>query len=203
MRSRTSVIYISYNMQMIHRQSLDQLTKRHNKRFCSANSDDRAYNGVIIRLFVRNFRTYRDQLLDHISKFFRQCLSHFWSCVFACCAFTHFNQPVQCNLVPVLHTLFGLSDPIHLFFWIINKSSQRLFVSATQSISKYIINFTAHRTWAVLQHMWKRLIFSVNIRQEMFGSFRKIQNCLKINNLRWCLSDGRVQLRKSLQITFF
>ena len=144
MWSRTSVIDVSDNMQMTNRQTLNQFTHSYNEFLCPSNSYNRTDNCIIIRFFIRHIIFLCDQFLDHISKIRRKCFSYFRSGIFTCCSFTHLNQAVQRNLIPVLHILLRFLNPVHLLFRIINKSSKGLFIPATHSIPEYIINFTAH-----------------------------------------------------------
>ena len=80
----------------------------------------------------------------------------------------------QHDLVPVIHILFFFPDPLHLLPRIVDQGCQRLLVPTAHCVCKYIIDLALYRTRSVLQHMSKRFIFSVNIRQKMFRSFRQI-----------------------------
>ena len=70
-----------------------------------------------------------------------------------------------------------------------------------QKLKEYILDFASHRTGSILQHMGKRLPFPMNIRQKMLGSFRKIQDCLQIDDLCRSRRDRRIQIRQPLQIS--
>ena len=76
LRTRTPVIDITQNMQMIHNHLLNQMAECHDKIFSSLDIDDRINNRIIVRLLVQNIRLLRDQLLDHIGIVFRQLLTH-------------------------------------------------------------------------------------------------------------------------------
>lgn len=69
-------------------------------------------------------------------------------------------------------------DPLHLLPRIVDQGCQCLLVPTAHCVCKYIIDLALYRTRSVLQHMCKRFIFPVNIRQKMFRSFWKIHDCL-------------------------
>ena len=146
MRTRTSVINIPDNMQMIHDQPLDQLTERNDKFLRTAHPDNRIYNFIIIGFFIRKLRFLRNQLFNDISKIFGQCLPDFGTGIFACRPLTHLDQTIQRNLIPVLHVALFFFDPVHLLSRIINKSSKGLLIPATHSITKNIVNFSTNGT---------------------------------------------------------
>ena len=62
-------------MQMVYRQPLDQFTHGNNKFLGPSDADDRAYDCIIVRLFIRHILFLRDQLFNHICKICGQCFS--------------------------------------------------------------------------------------------------------------------------------
>ena len=62
-------------MQMVYRQPLDQFTHGNNKFLCPSDADNRAYDRIIVRFFIRHILFLCDQLLDHICKICGQCFS--------------------------------------------------------------------------------------------------------------------------------
>ena len=95
------------------------------------------------------------------------------------------------------------TDKLHLLFRIINQCRQSFFVLSTQRMSKNFLNFFLNRTGTILQHMGKRLVLSMNICQEMFCTFGKIQDCLQIDNLCRCFGNRRIQLRQTFHKSQF
>ena len=172
------VIDISHDMQVIHCKPLNQLTQGNDELLRLSDSDNRAHDRVIVRSLIHDIRLLRNQLFDDIGKILRQGFPHLGAGVFAGCPLADLNQTVQGNLVPVLHVVLFPLNPVHLLLGIINKSSKSLLGLATHSIPEDIIDFTAHCSRTILEHMGKCLIFPVDIRKEMLGSFRKVQNRL-------------------------
>ena len=50
--------------------------------------------------------------------------------------------------------------------------------------------------------MQERLVFTMNVCNEMLRAFRQIENSLQVNYLRACLRDVRERLGKQLQVFY-
>ena len=173
--SRSPVINIPDDMQMIDNQVLYQVAERRNKFRCPADPDDRMDDFIIISFFILNFRL------------------------------RNLYKTVQRDLIPVLNAALILfpQDDIQFFLRIIDQRCKSFFILIAKGISKFFINLPAHGTGTVLQHMVKLLIFAVNIRDKMLRSFWQAQNRLQINDLRRSRRDRRILLRQTFQISLF
>ena len=131
MRARTSIINISQHMKMIHDQTLDQFCQGNDKILCPADLNDGVDNGIVICLFVQDFRLLRDQLLDHIGIVCRESFTDFGTGIFGRRCLAHFDQAIKRDLIPVLHVFFMLLYDFHLFFRIIDQCGKRTFITVT------------------------------------------------------------------------
>ena len=93
-RSRTSVINISDNMQVVHSQSLDQFAQCNNNVFRTSNFNNRIDNGSIIGLFIRHIRLAHNQFFHDVCIFLGKCFPNLRPSVLSGCILTNFNQPI-------------------------------------------------------------------------------------------------------------
>ncbi len=168
---------------MVHNKALYQFTESHDKLPSSSHPDNGLYDGVVIGLFVSHIHLFRNQFLNHIGKLLGQSLSHLGPGVFAGSPLAHLDQAVQGNLVPVLPVLYMLQYLGHLLPGIINQGGQGLLVLAAQGVAEHIVDLAPHGPGSVSQHMGKRLVLAVDIREEMFGPLGQVKDCLQINHL--------------------
>ena len=148
-RPRSPVKNIPDNMQMINHQPLNQFAQCDNKSRRTANADNRMDNFIIVGFLVLDFRLFCDQLLDNIRKIFWQCFSDLGAGIFGRNPFSNLNQPVQCDFIPVFDIIFLLHHQFQFFLWIIDQCGKAFFVSAAQSIAKFLINLILHRAGTV------------------------------------------------------
>ena len=144
MGSRPPVIYISQYVQMVYNEALDQFTQGHDKFPGPAHPYDGPHNGAVVGFLIPHIHLFRDQLLDHIGKFWRQGLSHFRSGVFARRPLAHLNEAVQGYLIPILPVMYLIQDLRHLLPGIIDQGGQFLLILAAQRVSEHVIYLAPH-----------------------------------------------------------
>ena len=168
---------------MVHNKALNQFTESHDELPCPSYPDNGLYDGIVIGLFIPHIHFFRNQLLNHIGKLLGQGLSHLGPGVFAGSALAHLDKSVQGNLVPVLPVPGVFQYLGHLLPGIINQGGQGLLVLAAQGVAEHIVDLAPHGPGSVSQHMGKRLVLAVDIREEMFGPLGQVKDCLQINHL--------------------
>ena len=161
-------------MEMIDYQPLYQLRQSDDKVLRLSDINNRGHNGVVISLLIQHLLLLRDQLLDHIGKLAGKGLSYLRAGILGSHSLTDFNETVQGDLVPVLHVLFFLLHQLHFLPGIINQRGNGLFIRRAQGMSKHIVNLFSDRPGAIAQHMGKRLVLPMNIRQKMLRPFGQI-----------------------------
>ena len=149
MRTRSPVINIPDNVQMIYHKTLDQIGDRHNKFPGAVDPDHGHDDRIIVGFFVVDLCPFRDQLFDHICEIFRQCLAHLGTGILARRTFAHFDQTVQMDHIPVLHVRLRLFYLRELFFRIIDQRCQFFLISLAQCISKHFVDLPSHRTGTI------------------------------------------------------
>ena len=192
MGTRSSVINIAENMKMVHDQPLDQLCKGNDEVLRPAYLNNGIDNRIVIGFFVQHLRFFRDQFFDHIGVIRRKRFTDLGTGVLGRRGLAHLDQPVQSDLVPVLHILFCLLDQLDLLSGIIDQRRQRPLVAVAQRVAEHVVDLLAHSARAVPEHMGKSFVFSMKIRHKMFRPLRQVQNRLEIDDLCRRLADGRI-----------
>ena len=200
MRPRTAVVDVSYDVQGIYRQPLDQLAHGYDEIIRTLGRDDRADDDIDIRMFVGLYARLVQQLLNDVGEFCRQCLAHLRACIFGRNILAHLHQLVQGDEIPVVQVRFLFLYQLQLLFRIINQRTDFLLFAFAQRMPEDFIHLPLYRTRSILQYMLKSLILSMNIRKEVFRTFRQIQNSFQIDNFRTGIGDGRKTARQQLQI---
>ena len=130
MGTRTSVINIPYNMQMIDNQPLDQVAQGNDKVRCPPNPDNSMDDLIVIAFLIGNLCLFCDQLFDDISEILRQSLSYLGSGILGSHTLGYLYQPVQCDLIPVFNIVFLLHHKIQLLCRIIDQRGKCFLVPA-------------------------------------------------------------------------
>ena len=192
MGTRSSVINIAKDMKMIHDQPLDQLCKGNDEVLRPAYLNNGIDNRIVIGFFVQHLRFFRDQFFDHIGVIRRKRFTDLGTGVLGRRGLAHLDQPVQSDLIPVLHILFCLLHQLDLLSGIIDQRRQRPLVAVAQRVAEHVVDLLAHSARAVPEHMGKSFVFSMKIRHKMFRPLRQVQNRLEIDDLCRRLADGRI-----------
>lgn len=77
MGTRTSVVNITYNMEMIDDKSLDQIAQGNDKVRRPSDSDDGMNDLIVVTFFIGNLRFFCDELFYNIGKIFGSALRTF------------------------------------------------------------------------------------------------------------------------------
>ncbi len=192
MRTRTAVVNIPQNMQMIHYQTLNELRQGNNEIFRTVNGNDGIHDGVVVAFLIQHFGFFRNQFLNDVSIIFRQSFPHLGPGIFGRNLFADFDEPVQHDFVPVIHIRFRLPHVLDLLFRIVNERCQSTLIRCGQRVSEDIVNLLPYCPGTIPQHMGKCFVFPVNVCQKMFRPLGQIQNRLKIDNLRGRRRDRRI-----------
>ena len=200
MRTRTTVVNIAHDVQRVDCKPLDKLAHGNDKVIRTLGRDNRTDNDIDIRMLVRLYAGLVQQLLNDIGELRRQRFAHFRACVFGRYVLADFHQLVQGDEIPVVQVRFLFLYQLQLLFRIINQRTDFLLLAFAQRMPEDFIHLPLYRTRSILQHMLKSLVLSMNIRQEMFRTFRQIQNSFQVDDFRTGIGDGRKTARQQLQI---
>ncbi len=128
LRSRSPVIDIPDNVQMIDDEPLDEIAQGNDKSGRTADLDNSLNDTVIIRFLILDLLFFCDQFFNDVCKITRQRLPHLRACIFGCHAFRDLHEAVKRDLIPVLKIVLLLHDDLQLFLWIVDQRCQTLLI---------------------------------------------------------------------------
>ena len=190
-------------MQMIHSQLRDQVRERRDQLIRTLDPDDRVDDLLVVGFLVRDVVPLGDQLLDDKCEVLCQIAPQLPAGVFSRRIPAHRNEPVEHHLVPVLHLL---RRPFFLFQSgllprVVDQRGQLPDVIRRERSPENLRHLLPDCAGSVSQHMRKRLILTMDVRDEMLGSFREVECRGQVDDLRRCPRDRRIEFRQPFQIS--
>ena len=153
--------------------------------------DDRGDNAVVVRLFVLNFFLFAQQFLDDVRIIARKLLPDTGTGVFGCNAPIDAYKAIDRGFIPIIKIFLRRFDLCKFLLRIVNERRKRLLLLHGERALELLFDLLADRAGTVLQNMQKRLVFPVDIRDEMFRSLWQIEHGRKIDDLRRRVCRGR------------
>ena len=200
MGTRTTVVDIPQDMQLVDGETLDDITQGNDEVVSTSCRDDGVDNHVDIRRLVAVIRPLMQQFLDDISEILRQRLTYLRAGVFAADITAYGNESVDGDVIPVLYIRLGSLDEFYFLFGIVYQGTQFLPLLVTDIARKELSHLAFDITRGVLQYMEESLALTVQVRKEMLRTLRQIENCLQVDNLCRCGSYRRKRVGEQLQI---
>ena len=178
-RPVAAVIDIPQDMQVVDDQPADQLRDRLDKGCGPPDPDDRAHDLIVVGFLVLDVRLLRDQLLDHIGEILRHRLADLGPRIFGGRVFADLHQPVEHDLVPVIHLLRVrdlLLNERDLLRGVVDQRRELPDVLLRQRPAEDLVDLLSDGARPVAEHMGKRLIFPVDIRYEVLRALRQVHD---------------------------
>ena len=119
MCSRTTVINISENVELVNAEFLYHIAESHNKSVGLTGGYDGLDDAVEIVLLVEIGRRFMKQLLNDISKFARESLTYLGASVFGRNCLTNADELMKSYKIEVIKVTFAGTDNLELSFGII------------------------------------------------------------------------------------
>ena len=176
---------VADNVQVIHRETLDERRERDNELIAVLNADDRVQNALVVgKLVAVLVRQSVQQLIDDIAEFFRHRLSDLGARILRGEHARNFNHVPEGLAVPLRRNSALVVQALQRLLRIVNQRAQRPLFGIVQHIRKNHLNFFANHTRAVVHDMQKGIVLAVNVAHEVLGALREIHNRREVDNLR-------------------
>ena len=176
---------IPENVELVDRKPLGQSTERDNELVRAVGIDDRFEDLLVIqRLIVVLVLLRVHQLIDDESEFIRHRFTDFGPCIFGREEPCQKDQPVQDLQIPGPRDRSALLHSLELLDGIIDQRAEFRPLLLRHGIPEDQLDFFADHARAVVHDMLEGLILPVDITQEVFCSFRQVQDRLEIDDLR-------------------
>ena len=199
----TAVKDVADDVEMIHGKTLNNTADSNSKSCCLSGFDDGIDDIFVVIPLVGFLVAGVEQLVDHIGKVLGQCLSHLGAGIGGGDQTADIHQPVEGNLIPLVHIGNVFMDQFQLFFGVVDQGCQLIPVVAGKAGTVQIVQLFLYDTGTRVQNVQKGFIFAVDIGDEVLRAFGEIQNCLQVDEFRaGCLNRG-ILFCQQLQILQF
>ena len=123
MRSRTTIVNITYDVQGVNRQPLDKIAHSDNEIVRTLGGNNGANDYIDVGMFIRLYTRLMQQLLNDVRKFLRQRFPHLRARVFGRNILANLYQLIQRNQIPVVQISFPFLYQLQFLFGIIYQSA--------------------------------------------------------------------------------
>ena len=202
-RPWTAVEDIAHDVQMVHRQALDDAGHRLDEAGGLADADDGVDDVLVVIPLVGLLVVGVEQLVDDVGIVLGQSLSHLGAGVLGGHPAADFNEPVEGDLVPLVQILYLLLHQGQLFLGVIDERGQLIPVVPGHAGAEQLIQFLFNHAGTGVQDVQERLVFSVDIGDEVLRALRQVHNGLQVDDLRAGGLDGGILFGQQLQIAQF
>ena len=202
-RTRAAVKQVAHDVQLVHRQMLDQLAQPHDETVCPAVLDDAAHDLPIIQVFVVVLKMGVEQLVQDIAAAGRQALPHMVAGVFGRYQPTDVNEPQQGVGVPLVQRFLAGAAVLELrqlFVGVVDQGGQLRTGLFRDGLPQHQVHFFTDDTGSGVQDVDKGFVFAVQVAHEMFGALGQLEQGLCTDDLAGRRSLRRVIPREQGQI---
>lgn len=192
---------VADDVQAVDRQPLDHVAHGDDEGIGPADRDDRVQDAVEVVLLggARRIRLV-EQLLDHVGEVGRQHLAHLRAGVLHRDGAAHLRELVERHLVPVVQVGFARLDEPELLFRIVDQRAQLAHLRLAQRVVEHLVHLLPDDPRGVLQHVAEGFVLPVEVRQEVFGPLREVQDGFQVDDLGACIGNGRELLGQQPEI---
>ncbi len=178
----TAVEDVAEDVQLVNGQSLDDVADGDDEIVCTTSGDDGVNNDVDIGGLVGVVRAFVEQFLDDVGEIFRQGFPHLGARVFAADVAADSHQPMDGDVIPVLHVVFGGLDKLYFLLWVVDECTQfALFLVADIAVKEFA-DLALDVSRSVLQHVLEGFALSVQVGQKMLGTFWQMEYGFEIDD---------------------
>ena len=184
MRARTAVKQIAQNVDAVDRKALNEVAEGDDKVPRPLGGDDRRDDPVVVRLLVLDLLFLAQKFLDDIGVVARKLLPDARTGVLGGNAPVDAHKAIDRRLVPVVQILLRRLDLREFLLGIVDERRQGLLLLHGKRALELLLDLFADGPRAVLQDVQKRLVFPVDIRDEVLRALGQIERRGEIDDLR-------------------
>lgn len=192
MRPRPAVVNVAHDVQPVDGQALDYVADGHDESVRPPDGDDRAQDAVEVLLLVGRSRGIGlvEQLLDDVGEVLGQCLAHLGAGVFGRNVAAYLRKLVERDAVPVVQVALLALDKLQFLLGVIDQRAEVAFLGLAERISKNFVHFLPDHARGVFEYVLKCLELPVEVREEMLGSFREVEDRFEIDDFGRRIGHG-------------
>ena len=104
------------------------------------------------------------------------------------------------DVIPVVEVFLLCLHKLYLLLGVVDECAQLALLSLAQGIAEDVVHLALDVSRCILQHMLERLVFSMQVGQEVLSTLWQVLDGLQVDDLRGCIGNGGEALRQQLQI---
>ena len=193
-RAGAAVKQVAHDMQLIHRQMLDQLAQPHDKAVGAAVLNDTAHDLAVVQVFIVILKMGVEQLVQNIAAAGRQTAAHMVAGVLGGHQTTDIDQLEKGLGIPLLQCILGGAACFklrQLFSGIVDQGGKLCTGCLRHGVAQHGIHLFPDDAGGGVQDVHKGLVFAVQVAHEMLRALGQLEQ-------RLCADDlaGSCRLRR-------
>ena len=185
-RAGATVEQVAHDMQLIHRQMLDQLAQPHNKAVGAAVLDDAAHDLAVVQVFIVILKMGVEQLVQNIAAAGRQTAAHMVAGVLGGHQTADIDQLEKGLGIPLLQCILSGAACFklrQLFGGIVDQGGKLCTGCLRHGVTQHGIHLFPDDTGGGVQDVHKGLVFAVQVAHEMLRTFGQLEQRLCADDL--------------------
>ena len=185
-RAGATVEQVAHDMELIHRQMLDQLTQAHDKAVGAAVLDDAAHDLAVVQILVVILKMGVEQLVQNIAAAGRQASAHMVPGVLGGHQTADIDQLEKGLGVPLLQRILGGAACLELgqlFGGVIDQGGKLGTGCLRHGVAQHGVHLFPDDTGGRVQNVHKGLVFAVQIAHKVLRALGQLEQRLRADDL--------------------
>ena len=185
-RAGAAVKQVAHDMQLIHRQMLDELTQAHDKAVGAAVLDDAAHDLAIVQVFIVILKVGVEQLIQNIAAAGRQAAAHMVAGMLGGHQTADVDQLEKGLGVPLLQRILGGAACLELrqlFGGIVDQGGKLGTGCLRHGVTQHGIHLFPDDAGGGVQDMHKGFVLAVQVTHEMLRALGQLEQRLIADDL--------------------
>ena len=177
---------VAHDVELVHGQTLDELTETDDELIGAAILDDAADDLAVVEVFVVVLEVGVEQLIQNVTAAGRQAGPDMLPGVLGRDEAADVDEPQQCLTVPLFQRFLvgaALLELGQLLVRIIDQSRQLGPRPLRHGIPQHNVYLFADDAGSGVQDMYERLVLTVQVAHEVLGAFGQLEQCLCADDL--------------------
>ena len=182
-RPGTAVKDVADDVHMVHGQPLDHRAERGDEIRRLADFDDGGDDVLIVFLLVKFITVGVQQFLNDVCVVRGQGLADLGAGVARAYAAAELDKTIESDAVPLIQVVDLGLELLQLLLGIDDQGGELVQLRAGNAVLEEHVQPLPDDAGAGVENMEKGLVFSVYVGDEVLAAFRKIQDCLQVDDL--------------------
>ena len=182
-RAGTAVKDVADDVHMVHGQPLDYRAERRDEVRRLTDFDDGGDDVLVVFLLVEFIAVGVQQFLNDVCVVRGQGLADLGAGVARAYAAAELDKTIESDAVPLIQVVDLGLELLQLLLGIDDQGGELVQLRAGNAVLEEHVQPLPDDAGAGVENMEKGLVFSVYVGDEMLAAFRKIQDCLQVDDL--------------------